>query len=96
MAYAEEQEPTRVAVAVRHLVAAPDQRHKAIVVHIPLYLPALFVSQLKKPEEVILSRRHQFRLKAEQSAKIGKGLLDCELHCQAEQARNRREANPKA
>ena len=33
-----------------------------IVFRIPLYLPLLFVSQLKKLEEVILSRRHQFRV----------------------------------
>ena len=56
-----------------------------VVVMIPLYLPALFVSQLKKLEKLSLSRGHQVSLEVEQAAKVGKRLLDCELHCQAGQ-----------
>ena len=58
------------------------------VQNIQLYLTVLFISQLKKVEKFSLSGRHQVRLQFEQSTKIGKRLLDCELHRQAVQARN--------
>ena len=56
-----------------------------MVLHTPLYLAVLFVSQLKKVEEFILSGSDHVQVEVEQSAKVCKRLLDCELHRQAEQ-----------